>query len=72
MTFKMFQFLFGMGSNVKRAKPIEPLTDYLASNQTFKQSVLNFHSAKTSLLTSIDKMLEKELLPSEHQELETK
>lgn len=72
MVFKMFQFLFGMGSAAKRAKPIEPLTDYLASNETFRQSVMNFHNTKTSLWSSIDKMLEKELLPPEHRELETK
>lgn len=72
MVFKMFQFLFGMGTAAKRARPIEPLTDYLTNNETFKQSVINFHNTKTGLWSSIDKMLEKELLPPEHRELGTR
>jgi hypothetical protein len=63
MVFKMFNWLFGVRSHVSKAKPIEPLTQYLSENDTFKKSVVKFHNTKSNFWTSLDKMLEEELLP---------
>jgi hypothetical protein len=63
MVFKMFNWLFGVRSHVSKAKPIEPLTQYLTENDAFKKTVVKFHNSKTNFWSSLDKMLEDELLP---------
>lgn len=63
MAYKLFNWLFGVRSHVSKARPIEPLTQYLSENQAFKKTVVKFHNSKTSFWSSLDRMLEEELLP---------
>jgi hypothetical protein len=57
--------LFGLFSRVKNSDDIPKVTDYLANNQTFKNTAMNIHKAKSNWKKSLEDYLDKELLDKE-------
>jgi translation elongation factor EF-Ts len=63
---RLFQF--------KQTRDIQPLTDFLAENEAFKQAAQKIHEGAKhvksggGLFQKLDKYLEKELLPQDYHE----